>query len=397
MATSRREFLHRSALGAGALGLGLAGTAVRTEAYSRPSTSRQAPRRLRLLILGGTGFIGPHQVRYARERGHELTLFNRGRTAPDLFPGVETLIGDRDGDYRSIEQEIAGGRSWDVVIDNPATDPEWVKSATRILRPVTDQYIYVSSISAYRYNNVEWADETAPRHTLENTTAREREGALSYGWQKTQSEEAAMAAYPGRATIVRPGLIVGPGDRSDRFTWWPYRIQRGGEVLCPGPRENPVQIIDARDLSQWMIRMAEMGETGAYNATGPESEMTMDQMLYGIRAVCTGEMSFTWVDQDFLAEQRVGSWMEIPVWIPFTEEMKGFSRWSIQKALSRGLTFRSLAETTADTLAMIQGWPVERRERLAMGRCEENPRGTGLTPDKEERILEAWHAGHGGR
>ena len=395
MATSRREFLHRSALGAGAVGLALTGAVGRSEASAAPFQDRPPSRKLKLLILGGTGFIGPHQVSYARARGHEITLFNRGRTAPDLFPGVETLIGDRNGDYASIEEEIAKGRTWDVVIDNPATDPEWVKRAAALLRPVSDQYIYVSSISAYRYNDVEWADESAPRHTVENTTEEERQGALSYGWQKTQSEEAAMAAYPGKATIVRPGLIVGPGDRSDRFTWWPYRIQKGGEILCPGPRANPVQIIDARDLSEWMIRMAEDGETGAYNATGPESEMTMDQMLYGIRAVCTGKMSFTWVDQDFLAEHRVGAWMEMPVWVPFSDDMKGFSRWSIQKALDKGLTFRPLAVTAEDTLEMIRAWPAERRERLAMGRSEENRRGTGLTPEKEARILEAWHARRG--
>ena len=248
MSTSRRDFLRLAAAAGGAVGLGLPIAARRANAASRApldaSRANAAPAaKLRILILGGTGFIGPYQVQYALDRGHTLTLFNRGQTNPGLFPSVEKLIGDRNGKLDALV-----GRSWDVVIDNSATDPNWVEMSAKLLQKSVKQYVFVSTRSVYFDTSRIPMTIDAPVFTRENTKVDSGK-ALPYGLAKAESEKTAQKYFPGRTLVVRPSLIVGPGDLTDRFTYWPVRIERGGEVLAPGDGTDPVQIIDARDLS----------------------------------------------------------------------------------------------------------------------------------------------------
>ena len=383
MSANRREFLKTSAVLGGALGFGLAprdafAEVARPESDAEPVVSR-ARKPLRILILGGTGFIGPHEVRYAVARGHKVTLFNRGKTNPGLFPDVEKLQGDRAvGDYKSL-----AGRDWDVVIDNPTTFPRWVREAGAALKGHAKQYIFVSTISVYAKNDQPGADEAA--ETAKTTTPESEDRAQVmrlYGPLKALSEQESEKAFPGHATVVRPGLIVGPGDLSDRFTYWPQRLQKGGEVLAPGNPTDPVQIIDARDLAEFIVRLAENGTTGTFNATGPQSRLTMSEMLGGIRSVMSTDAWLTWVDADFLAANKVGPWMDMPVWVPPAGDALGFAQRSIAKALAAGLTFRPLAVTATDTLDFYNGEPEERRVKLR----------AGLAPEREKEVLAAWHA-----
>jgi 2'-hydroxyisoflavone reductase len=331
---------------------------------------------LRILILGGTGFIGPHQVRYAVARGHKLTLFNRGKTHPGLFPEVEQLLGDRNGNLDSLK-----GREWDVVIDNPASLPRWVRDAADLLKGHVKQYIFISTVSVYADNSKPNMDETAAVATTTEPDAPKVTNE-NYGALKALCEKEAEKAFPGHATIIRPGLIVGPGDPSDRFTYWPVRIARGGEIVAPGDPSDPVQFIDARDLGEWSIRMAEQGDTGVYNALGPKSPLSVAEMLYGIRAVTTADVKFTWIPATFLQAHHVSEWTDMPVWVPPTGDSAGFSRMSNQRAVSKGLTFRPLADTAEATLA-------DYKERMAA-----NPAlklRMGLTPEREAEVLAEWH------
>jgi 2'-hydroxyisoflavone reductase len=378
--SSRRDFVHKSAAAFGAVTLGplvrFSGTPLR----ARPEQA--AP--LNILILGGTGFTGPHQVRYAVGRGHKVTVFNRGRRQADLPAGVEHLVGDRStGDLASIQR--AG--SWDVVIDNPTTLPHWVRDAGQILKDKTKHYIFISTISTYAHYRSPGMDEdyelAAYTGTEDPLTIKQATGGL-YGPLKVLSEKEAEKWFPGKVTVIRPGLIVGPGDETDRFTYWPVRVERGGDILAPGSPNDPVQIIDARDLAEWTIRMAEQRATGIYNATGPRSPMSMAEMLYGMRAVMPGshEISFTWAEADFLAEQKVRGWSDMPTWMAMRADNQGWGRVSIARALAKGLTFRPLAETTRDTLAWFHALPAERQATLRVG----------LKPEREKEVLAAWRA-----
>jgi len=378
MTTSRREFLQMSA--AGALSLGALGRLAQAEprpgAFAPPSVPDQSPAPLRILILGGTGFLGPQQVEYALARGHSLTLFNRGRTNPELFPDVEQLRGDRNGDLTALE-----GRSWDAVIDNPSTLPRWVRDSAQLLKDSCERYLFVSSISVYAGFAKIGMDESAPVGTLDDPTTEQVTGA-TYGPLKALAEQEAERAFPGRATIVRPGLIVGPGDRSDRFTYWPARIDKGGEVLAPGEPTDPVQIVDVRDLGAWMVRLLEDGVSGVFNATGPASPLSIAEMLYGIKAVTTAGAQFTWVDADFLATHEVRPWGHMPVWVPPRDDMEGFARVDCSRAIERGLTFRPLADTARDTLEWHNVRPEDEKQHMR----------AGLPPERETAVLAAWHA-----
>lgn len=381
MSTSRRDFVRLSAIAVGGLGIGplVRGVASAPGAGSAVAASPEAPRAeesLRILVLGGTSFLGVHQVTYALERGHTVTLFNRGRTNLQLFPDVEKLRGDRSDDLTALE-----GGEWDVVIDNSASIPRWVRDSAQLLRSSARQYIYTSSISVYAGFGEIGLDESAPLGTLDDPTVEEITGE-SYGPLKALCEQEAEKAFPGRATIVRPGLIVGPRDPTDRFTYWPVRIHRGGEVMAPGDPSDPVQLVDGRDLGAWMIRLAEGNVTGVFNATGPASPMTIGEMLYGIRGVTSVDATFTWVDADFLAEHDVRPWMDMTVWIPPREGFEGFARVECGRAIAEGLTFRPLAETARDTLEWFQTLPEERRSRMK----------AGLPAEREAEVLAAWHA-----
>src|SRR5438876_2760432 len=370
MKRTRRQFIELSAAAGGALALGSTSTTLFAEKSVKP---------LRILILGGTGFIGPYQVRYALSRGHKVTTFNRGKTHPGELPHeVEQLIGDRTGKLDALKN-----RRWDVAIDNPTTLPAWVRDAAQVLKGNVERYVFVSTISVYA-DTSKGVDETAPlakydgsdpfKETLE---AMKASGYKTYGPLKALSEKEAEKWFPGKTLIVRPGLIVGPRDETDRFTYWPVRIDRGGEVLAPGNPSDPVQFIDARDLAEWTIRMAENGETGIYNATGPEKKLGIGEMINGIKGALKAKANLTWVTEDFLTRQKVEPWSDIPVW---TGRESGLARAKIDRALSKGLTFRSLAETARNTLAWFTSQPQERQSKLR----------AGLTPEREAEVLNAW-------
>ncbi|XAL99115.1 NAD-dependent epimerase/dehydratase family protein [Phycisphaeraceae bacterium D3-23] len=374
---SRRRFLQSTlattaALAAASVALAQDGGA---PAPDDEPEAEPADTPLRLLILGGTGFLGPHQVRYAQQRGHTVTLFNRGRTNPHLFPGVEKLVGDRNDDLAALEN-----REFDAVIDNSANIPRWVRQSCDILQGNIGSYQYVSSISAYAAHDTPGMDEDSPVGTLDDPTLERVTGA-TYGPLKAYCELAARDAYPDTHIVVRPGLIVGPGDPTGRFTYWPVRIDRGGETIAPGHPDDPVQFIDARDLARFQVKLAEDGATGTYNATGPNTALSVAEMLYGIRAVTTSDVDFTWVDADFLAQHNVSPWGNLPVWVPPTDGMAGFGSISIQRAIDAGLRSRPLADVASDTLAWFKQLP-EEHQRL---------RGT-LTEQREQEVLAAWHA-----
>ena len=397
MPTTRRDLFKMTLAAGGAAGVGLAVPSwLRAQPPATPPPApvpvapmegvAKADRPLRILILGGTGFTGPHQVRYALARGHRLTLFNRGRRPKDWPAEVEELTGDRNtGDLASL----AGDRTWDAVIDNPTTLPFWVRDAGRVLAGRTEHYVFISTLSVYADNAGTGADETAPTAPYEGEDAmaetldslRASQFAL-YGPLKAASEREAEKQFPGKTTIIRPGLIVGPGDDTDRYTYWPVRLDRGGEVLAPGDGTDPVQVIDARDLAEWTIRMVENRTLGTYNATGPAYRMTMADMLCGIRAATTAGAELTWVPTPFLEEHGAQPWSDLPAWIPAGPETSGFGTRSIARALAAGLTFRPHAQTALETLAWWKTLPAERRETLR----------AGLKPEREKEILAAWKA-----
>ena len=379
MSTSRRDFVRTSVMVGGAAAVGVVpdmarGALLTAEQPVRPP--QRPARAMKLLVLGGTGFVGPHTIRYALERGHDVTMFNRGRTNPGLFPDVERLIGDRQNDLESLK-----GRDWDAVLDIPATNPDWVRDAAQLLKDRVGQYLFVSTESVYSAMSAAGMDETAP--VFQREEGDERQGReLPYGLAKALAEEQARIAFPGNATVVRPGLIVGPGDPTDRFTYWPVRIERGGEVMAPGDGKDPGQLIDGRDLAAFMIHLVERGTAGTLNANGPLDPYSFDELLYGIRAVTTGRVKFTWVGSDFLEEQGVRPWGHMPVWVPRDGESGGLNQMSNARAVSAGLRFRSLAETAHDTLEWHATRPEERQRELR----------AGLTAEREAEVLQAWHA-----
>jgi 2'-hydroxyisoflavone reductase len=380
MSINRRTFLKLSAITGATTGLGLiAGRPVFSE---EAGTYNRAAKSMRILILGGTGFTGPFQVRYALSRGHKVTVFNRGKTHPGELPKeVEQLIGDRNGKLDALK-----GRTWDVVIDNPATLPVWVRDAAQILKGNADRYVFISSTAVYADTSKELI-ENAPlaKYTgadpMKETSATMRASNFAlFGPLKALSEAEAEKWFPGKTLIIRPGYIVGPGDESDRFTYWPVRVERGGEVLAPGSTNDPIQIIDARDLAEWTIRMVEQGTTGSFNAVGPKSKLTMGRVLNEIKKTTNSDARFTWVDADFLASQKVLD--EIPIWTPSKGPEIGYHLTNINKAVSKGLTFRPLPDTIKATLDWFKKQTAERQSKMR----------AGLKPEREAEVLAAWHA-----
>lgn len=385
MSTSRREFLKSSAVLGGALGANRWLPASLREALGDRQPVERASAPLRILILGGTGFIGPNQVRYAVARGHHVTLFNRGKTNPGLFKGMEGIderIGDRapkPGNYESLAEG-----EWDVVVDNPTTRPRWVREATAAVQGRAKHYVFISTMSVYAANDTPGADETAALATTDTPDVEDGPTYPSlYGPLKALSEKEAERAFPGRTTIIRPGLIVGVGDTSDRFTYWPVRLARGGDVLAP-PAEDPVQIIDARDLGEWVIRCCEEKYYGVFNATGPAKRFTVGEMLNGIREAISSNARLVHVTREFLAEQQppVRGWSELPVWLPAYGPTAGFLQRNTAKALAKGLTFRPFADTVKETLAFYNEQTPERQASLR----------AGIKPEREAAVLAAWAA-----
>jgi 2'-hydroxyisoflavone reductase len=338
---------------------------------ARDQAKSAAPKSI--LILGGTGFLGPELVEAAEARGHRITLFNRGKTRPQLFPNVEKLRGDRDGDLKSLE-----GHSWDAVIDPSGYVPRIVKASAELLAPRVKHYVFISTISVFEDTSKPGMDERAPVASLPEPGSEDVK--KYYGALKALCEKAAEAAMPGRVANVRPGLIVGPNDPSDRFTYWPVRVQDGGEVLAPGSGSDPIQIIDVRDLAAWVIRGIEQGEVGVFDATGPDKELTMGALLAACKSESHSDATFTWADAHFLAEQKVEPWSDMPVWVPAEGDSFGFARLDVRKAIGRGLSFRPVAETVCDTLAWWKTLPEERRSKLR----------AGLSRAREAEVLAAW-------
>jgi len=363
MSMTRRQFLQTTAPMAGL-------PVVATNGVLRAAATEPQPR-LKVLILGGTGFIGPHQVRYALSRGHEVTLFNRGRTNPGLFPHLETLIGDRDDNLEALR-----GREWDVVIDNSAILPRWVRQSTEVLSGAVGRYVFVSSTGVfYPYHTTE-IPEDGPIGTIDDPTT-EKIDYQTYGALKALSEDVARSAFPDGHLVIRPTYIVGPGDRSDRFTYWTVRIDRGGEVLAPGDPNDATQYIDVRDLTQFMIQLVEQDVSGTFNVVGQQGRLSIAELLYGIRAVTTSTVQFTWVDTEFLMAQGI---QELTFWEPPRDETLGMMRIDGSKAFRHGLHVRPLAETAKDTLDWFKLLPPERRARLR----------SGLTPERERELLTAY-------
>src|SRR5438094_6209858 len=286
--TTRRQFIKLSIVATAAMRI-------------QDIFAEEAAKPLRILILGGTGFTGPFQVKYALSRGHKVTVFNRGKTHPGELPKeAEQLIGDRNGQLDALK-----GRQWDVCIDIPTTLPVWVRDAAQALKGNIDRYVFISTISVFSDNSKPGMDESGPlaeykgADAMKETpeTLRASNNGL-YGPLKVLSEKETEKWFPGKALVIRPGLIVGPGDESDRFTYWPVRVARGGEVLAPGTPNDPVQFIDARDVAEWTIRMAENRETGIYNATGPAKPLTIGDMMGGIKSALSSNATFTWMPAD---------------------------------------------------------------------------------------------------
>jgi 2'-hydroxyisoflavone reductase len=326
---------------------------------------------MRVLILGGTSFVGRALTEAALSRGHEVTLFNRGRTNPDLFPGATRVHGDRDGGLDVLER----GR-WEAALDVCGYVPRVVRQSTRFLGDRVSWYGFVSTISVYANLDTLGLDEGAATAVLEKET--EEVNGETYGPLKALCEREVEEAFPGRSLVVRPGIIVGPHDPTDRFTYWVERTGHGGEVLAPAPPEQPVQVIDASDLAGWTLDLMERGMTGTLNAVGPAEPLTMDEILATCREVSGSDARVTWVDGTFLAEAGVGTWMELPLWLG--PGRSGVFAVSNRRALAAGLRFRPLVETVRDTLAWARTLPPDRDRRA------------GLAAGKEETLLERWKA-----
>lgn len=377
MNSTRREFVTAATL----LGTSAAlfGARARASGALAPSGER-ASKPLSILILGGTRFLGPAIVDAALARGHSVALFNRGKSNPDWYPQLEKLRGDRDpkkGEgLKSLE-----GRKFDAVIDDCGYYPRHVKASAELLAPNCGHYTFISSISCYAKNDAEGANEDAAVGTMPDPTLEDMgKNYEYYGPLKALCEQATEAAFPKRACVIRPGFIVGPNDSTDRFTYWPVRVVRGGNVLAPGAPTDPVQVIDVRDLGEFVVHAAENGTAGRFNACGPGERLTMGALLESCARAAGTQLSATWVPADFLASQGEQGDGGIPIWVPYTGESKGFHTWSNQRAIDAGLKFRSIDDTVAATLAWWFEQPAERRKNLR----------AGLSAEAESRILEAW-------
>lgn len=345
------------------------------------SAKEKSHRPLKVLVLGGTKFLGVHVTQLAVQRGHTVTLFNRGKTNTDLFPELEHLKGDRDAQLDSLK-----GRQWDAVIDDSGYVPRHVRLSAELLAPNVKSYLFVSTISVYA-SMAKPNTEDSPVGTIADETI-EKVTDESYGPLKALCEKAALTAMPGRVAVVRPGLIVGPWDPTDRFTYWPARAARGGEILAPGGRGDRIQFIDARDLAAFMLHLVESQTVGTYNAVSPPGMFTMGDLVSSsitaadTLAKPTPPPHAVWVPADFLEQQHVQAWSDMPVWIPASGEDAGGSETSVARASHAGMTIRPIQPTVHDTLAWHLQRPAEERAKLH----------AGLTAERERTVLDTWRA-----
>jgi len=384
MILDRRQFVFGSlAAGAAACGprrdpSGAAGApppASPAPAAAAPGPAA-APARKSILVLGGTGFLGPHVVTAALARGHTVTLFNRGKTHAELFPGVEKLHGDRDGHLEAL-----ASRTWDAVVDPSGYVPRIVKASAELLAPRVGHYVFISTISVYAKHDVTNPDESAPVATLADPTSEDSKA--HYGALKALCEQAAETAMPGRVASIRPGLIIGPGDPTGRFTHWPTRLAEGGEVLAPGDGATPVQYIDGRDLGAWIARVIEDRTVGTMNALGPATRVTMKSVLDECNRALGNKAQLTWVDAAFLEQHGVEGWRDMPMWIDNHGDFAGFGTLQNTRAVRAGLAFRPIGDTARDTLAWLDTLPEDERAKA---------RSSGIKRDREAAVLAAWKA-----
>lgn len=351
-------------------------------------------KKLKLLILGGTGFLGPQIVRDALRSGHEMTLFNRGRSGPDLFPELEWLEGDRYTDLSALEKAAADGRRWDAVIDTFTYVPKTVTDAMDVLLPAMDQFIVISTISVYG-NPEAGADEDAPLETIDDATAAgittHREVGQHYGAMKARVEKAAQERFPGRVSVIRPGLICGERDTTGRYSYWPIRCGEGGRMVCPGDGEDFVQYIDVRDVGEFTITCAEKRLFDTYNAISPADSRTTKSMIDAAAEAAGTDPERVWMPAEFLREQSVAPWQEMPVWLP-SDQYPGRGRISVEKGLKAGMRIRPEVETGRAVLEYVRTRGPEIRAENgdeAYSQWNQRVRG-GLAPEKEQRVLEAW-------
>ncbi len=385
MARSRRKFLQT------ALGMGIlmpfikasAGPFAPSACFNYLPGNARRPNPLKILVLGGTGFLGPQQIAYALERGHSITTFNRGRTVPttqkDVFHKVEQLIGDRENNLEALKN-----RKWDAVIDNSGNKLNWVKDSAQLLKDNVDLYIYTSSTGVYYpYLGSDIKENTKAVLTVPPGLKEPQLSEYSYGVMKINSElEIRKAFGDNRSIIVRPTYMMGPGDRTERFIYWPVRLGRGGDILVPGKANDPVQYIDVRDVGNWMIRLIEERKSGIYNAVGPASPTGMHPFVYGAYAAFSTPANFIPVTAyDFLKAEKI---MEVIPWIMPVDENKGSARINNQHGMANGLTLTPLADSVRD---MFDWWnsddvKQDRRDKLVSG--------TDALMSREKEILERW-------
>jgi 2'-hydroxyisoflavone reductase len=362
--SSRRDFLKTTAALSGGLLLG-----------SRELLGQITPiqgKGLDILVLGGTGFIGPHLVRHAVSRGHQVTIFTRGRRDAELPASVIRLTGDRNGQLGALE-----GEKWDAVIDDSATNPDWVKQSTNLLKGSVGTYLFTSSTGVYYPYLKRGLDESDPiRYDVDDP----KDGSATFGTDKAKCEREVLEAFGDKGTVIRPTYIVGPGDTTDRFPYWPVRFARGGEILAPGRRDDPVQFIDVRDLAEFMVTVVESRKGGVFNASGPKSVMTAPQFYEAARAALKPDAKLTFVDDyAFLEEHKIT--YSVP-WAMLKGNNEGMMSIRNEKAVAAGLKYRPVSQTLRDALAW---WPTVPAERRAKPRF-------AITPEQEEKALAAWHA-----
>ncbi len=336
---------------------------------------------MRVLVLGGTVFVGRHVVEVALARGDEVTLFHRGRHGAELFPDVERLTGDRNGDLSAL-----AGRQWDAAVDTSGYFPRQVRASAEALAGRVGHYAFVSSASVYADHSRVGTREEAPVNEVPDGAQEELSTPELYGGFKALSERAAEEVLPGRVLAVRAGLIVGPYDPTNRFTYWVTRLARGGETLAPEPRTQPVQLVDARDLAAWILRCAETGTTGTFNATGPVEPLTLGELLARVRDAVGGRADLVWAEERFLLDAGVEPFTDVPFWLAPTLDpgWAGFLGLDVSRALAAGLTFRPLEETARDTLAWAE------REAAPTKDVGVATAPAGLTPERERELLAAW-------
>lgn len=339
---------------------------------------KKAAKPLKILMLGGTGFLGPHTVQFAIDRGHDVTLFNRGRSKENLFPDLEKLIGNRDPEVDAGLSALKG-RKWDCVIDTSSYVPRIAGASAQLLKDHSEQYLMISTISVYSQFSQLNMDESAAVGTLEDPTVETVDGA-TYGPLKAYSEQAVTEQFGAGTTILRPGLIVGPRDRTDRYSYWPVRASRGGDMLCPGNGSDLVQYIDVRDLAEFIVHCLEQKTTGIFNTISDSKTETVKDMVDTCIEVSGAETNAVWADTDFLTEQGIRPWADMPVWVPNAGEMAGLSQIDVRRAFAAGMKIRNRKETALDTLNWFKTLPEERQKTLR----------AGIKSEREQEVLAQW-------